>query len=335
MPTPQLKFDLDPDRLRLHIIRLLWYVVAEATVVLIWATCSPRLVSAKEPWALLVPGLAMGLLVAMVGSVLGRLESNSGPRAAMLWVVTLGVAVALCLFLGVVVSQLSLGVVGGVVIGVSGTLMGSFRTAYLMPRIRSHMTEVRARYASPLTIGVLSDTHIYPHGSRQLPPSILSLFERATVDLILHLGDINHAGVLDELGEVAPVLAVQGNNDTFELLDLLPLKREIAVGRFTIGMVHGHGGRSARQHAADMLAGKVDLACYGHSHIPVIEEVGGTTMLNPGSATDRRWHPHFGVAVVRVTETGIDPELILYSDPRHLDHLTFDPTGDPAKEFPT
>ena len=39
----------------------------------------------------------------------------------------------------------------------------------------------------PVTIGVLSDTHIYPQGARQLPPPVLALFEGAGVDLILHL----------------------------------------------------------------------------------------------------------------------------------------------------
>jgi putative phosphoesterase len=182
---------------------------------------------------------------------------------------------------------------------------------------------------------VISDTHIYPMGARQLPPSILALFRRAGVGLILHLGDINHAGVLDELEAVAPVLAVQGNNDSPELLDRLPVAREFEVGPFTIGMLHGHGGRSARHHVTEMLAGKVDLACFGHSHIPIIEEVDGTTLLNPGSATDRRWHPHFGIAVVRIREEGFDPELILFADPRHLDNLAFDSADDPTQETST
>ncbi len=176
----------------------------------------------------------------------------------------------------------------------------------------------------PVTIGVLSDTHIYPQGARQLPPPVLALFERAGVDLILHLGDVNYRGVLDDLEKIAPVLAVQGNNDDPDLVSLLPMTHTFQVGPFSIGMVHGHGGRSAREVVRSTFAGSVDLACYGHSHIPKLEEVSGTLLLNPGSATDRRWHPHFGVAVVRIDDKGINPELILYSDPRHLDGITFD-----------
>jgi uncharacterized protein len=180
-------------------------------------------------------------------------------------------------------------------------------------------------YPIPLTIGVISDTHIYPYGARQLPPSVPGLFRRAGVDLILHLGDINHRGVLQDLEQVAPVLAVQGNNDDSDLADQLPMVLTFQAGRYTIGMVHGHGGRSARQQVATVLVGKVDLACFGHSHIPVLDGADGTILLNPGSATDRRWHPHFGVAVVRITTDGIDPELILFSDSRHLDNIGFDP----------
>lgn len=186
------------------------------------------------------------------------------------------------------------------------------------------MTSCQPRHSLPLTIGVISDTHIYPNGARQLPPGVVALFQRAEVDLILHLGDINHRGVLTELERVAPVLAVQGNNDDPDLVGLLPRIHTFSVGPFTIGMVHGHGGRSAREVVTATYAGKVDLACYGHSHIPKMEEAAGTLLLNPGSATDRRWHPHFGVAVVRIDDNGINPDLILYADPRHLDNIDFD-----------
>lgn len=194
------------------------------------------------------------------------------------------------------------------------------------------MSNAQEAFDLPLTIGVISDTHIYPRGSQQLPPGVRNLFTRAGVGLILHLGDVNHPGVLRDLALIAPVLAVQGNNDSPELLDSLPLQRTLSVGPITIGMVHGHGGRSARAHAIDVFAGAVDLACFGHSHKPGIEDVAGTIMLNPGSATDRRWHPHFGVAIVHITAAGIDPELILFTDPHHLDNIAFERNHESPEE---
>lgn len=188
---------------------------------------------------------------------------------------------------------------------------------------QSDPTPVKA-YDLPLVIGVISDTHINAFGARQLPPQVLSLFQRAAVELILHLGDINTPEVLDDLATVAPVLAVYGNNDSPQLLEELPGEIRLQVGPFTIGMLHGHGGRSARHHTIETLAGKVDLACFGHSHIPWIGEEAGTMLFNPGSATDRRWHEHFGVGVITISADGINPELILYTDPRHLDGIRFD-----------
>jgi putative phosphoesterase len=184
-----------------------------------------------------------------------------------------------------------------------------------------------------LTIGVIADTHIYAHSAREIPPRVIDLFRRANVGLILHLGDVNTSWVLDELAAVAPLLAVVGNNDEDDLQDALPKRLRFTVGNHTFGAIHGDGGRSARDQVRQAFAGKVDMAFFGHSHIPLIEDMKGTTMLNPGSATERRWHQHFGVAVVRVTEHAIDPELVVYTNPDHLDNIQFE-TG-PAAGTPS
>lgn len=170
----------------------------------------------------------------------------------------------------------------------------------------------------PLTVGVVSDTHVYARGARRLPPEVIDLFIRFRVGLILHPGDVNTAGVLLALAEVAPVLAVRGNNDDAILMDNLPESLEFSVGHHHFGLMHGHGGASARSEARRRFAGRVDCVVYGHSHVPLIEHEGGTILFNPGSATDRRWGPHFGVGLITVTDDQIDPELVLYGDPRHL-----------------
>jgi predicted phosphodiesterase len=58
--------------------------------------------------------------------------------------------------------------------------------------------------------------------------------------------------------------------------------------------------------------------------MPLIERVQGSILVNPGSPTDRRWHPHFGVGIVTVDSSGIQPELMLFGDPEHLDSIRFD-----------
>lgn len=178
-------------------------------------------------------------------------------------------------------------------------------------------------FPAPLMIGVLSDTHLYETGRRQLPGEVLDLFRRARVDLLLHGGDINDRSVLTQLETIAPVLAVVGNNDSDDLRASLPERITLSVGRFTFALIHGHQGRTARA-AARVFAGKVDCVVYGHSHIPLIEEVAGTTLFNPGSPTDRRWRPHFGVGIISVTAERCRPELLLFTDPSHLAGISVD-----------
>ena len=187
-----------------------------------------------------------------------------------------------------------------------------------MPELGEFEPAAARVFSAPLTIGVVSDTHIHRRGDRRLPPQVLDLFRRFGVGLILHAGDVNTAAVLAELAHLAPLLAVTGNNDDRDLYARLPETVEWAVGRFRFGMVHGHGGVSARAEVRRRFAGRVDCAIYGHSHIPLIESEAGTILFNPGSATERRWQPHFGVGLIHVSEEQVEPELVLYADPRHL-----------------
>ena len=187
-----------------------------------------------------------------------------------------------------------------------------------MPEAGAFQLAASRAFQAPLSIGVVSDTHVLQRAGRRFPPEVIDLFRRFAVGLILHAGDVNTVSVLAALAEVAPVLAVTGNNDERVLYDLLPETVEFTVGRFRFGMVHGNGGVSARVEVRRRFAGRVDCAIYGHSHIPLIEAESGTILFNPGSATDRRWGPHFGVGLIHVSEEKIDPELVLYADPRDL-----------------
>jgi hypothetical protein len=175
----------------------------------------------------------------------------------------------------------------------------------------------RPHFAAPLVIGVLADTHVFAQGSRRLPPEVGDLFARLRVGLILHAGDINTRSVLDELERVAPTLAVRGNGDEVALQTTLPEIIDLTIGRFACRLLHGHQQRTARATAQHHASG-VDCVVYGHSHIPKIEQIGSTLLFNPGSPTDRRGQPHFSLGLLRVTDSAIEPELILFADPRHL-----------------
>ena len=179
----------------------------------------------------------------------------------------------------------------------------------------------RRQFDDPLTIGVISDTHVYPHGRRVVPPGVMRLFSRARIELLVHLGDVNSRVTLEELGELAPLIAVPGNNDDPELHFTLPETTRFTVGERTFGVLHGHGGRTARDEAIRRFVGKVDCVLFGHSHKPLIDQLDDTILFNPGSPTDRRWNEHFGVGVIRVEGGVIRPELMLFNDPDHLDNI--------------
>lgn len=180
--------------------------------------------------------------------------------------------------------------------------------------------DARRVFRPPLTIGVLADTHVFARGARRLDRAVPALFARQGVGLILHAGDVNTGSVLDALAEVAPVLAVRGNGEDDGLRASLPLVARFAVGPFSFVLVHGHGDRTART-AALRYVGQADVVVYGHSHVAKSEVVKNTLLFNPGSATDRRWQPHFGVGLIRVTPDRVVPELILFDDPRHLANI--------------
>jgi len=119
-------------------------------------------------------------------------------------------------------------------------------------------------------------------------------------DLILHAGEITCPSVLDRLGEIAPVVAVQGDHDRLAGIDL-PRERVVVVRGRRIGLVHGRRSRAIEMPAAAMsLArrravllglhrhmrrrlGPVDLIVHGHLHMPVDTEVRGTRVFSPGA----------------------------------------------------
>ena len=176
-------------------------------------------------------------------------------------------------------------------------------------------------FEPPLAIGVVADTHVYRGGRRRLPSEVLELFRRLGVGLILHAGDVSSLEVIRALGAVAPTVAVRGNNEDAELQSVLAPIQRFTVGSFSFVLLHGHDDRTARR-AARRYAGQVSCVVYGHSHIPKIELADGTILFNPGSPTDRRWQPHFGVGLIRMSGERIDPDLILFDDPRHLANLS-------------
>ncbi|MFW6435378.1 MAG: metallophosphoesterase [Halovenus sp.] len=133
-------------------------------------------------------------------------------------------------------------------------------------------------------IVALSDTHC-----RQQPR--LTSHLRSTIrdaDRLLHCGDFTTAAVYSYFqGLASGLVAVTGNRDQGPLREKLPAETTTEWKGLTFLLVHGH--RHDRT-AMSMLARQeeADVVVTGHSHRPVIEELGERLLVNPGSHADPR-----------------------------------------------
>lgn len=155
-----------------------------------------------------------------------------------------------------------------------------------------------------MIIGVVSDTHL-PRFGRELPKPLVRGLIKAQVETIVHCGDITDAFVLDLFAQIAPVVAVAGNNDGKQLHQELGERTILAAGEARIGVVHGHAGkgRTTPDRAFNAFDGEgVNAILFGHSHIPHKSRRDGVLLFNPGSPTDKRMNPAYTYGIVRVAD---------------------------------
>ncbi len=156
-----------------------------------------------------------------------------------------------------------------------------------------------------MIVGVVSDTHL-PRFGRELPPALVRGLTRAKVDVIAHCGDLTERIAIELLEEIAPVIAVAGNNDGKELHRELGERAIIEAEDARIGVVHGHAGKgrsTADRAYAAFNDERVDAILFGHSHIPYRARREGVLLFNPGSPTDKRLNPAYSYGIVRVEGT--------------------------------
>jgi putative phosphoesterase len=157
-------------------------------------------------------------------------------------------------------------------------------------------------------IAVIADTHL-PRGSRRLPSACVERL--AAADLVLHAGDLTSAAFLDELRALGPpVHAVYGNMDDAALRASLPKELVVEAEGARIGMVHIPGPADGREARLAARFPGCDAVVYGHTHLPQVERVGGTWILNPGSPTERRRAPTRSLIEVDVVGNELRPRLI-------------------------
>ena len=163
-----------------------------------------------------------------------------------------------------------------------------------------------------MLIGLISDTHI-PDRAKVLPQKVLDAFN--DVDLILHAGDLTSPRVIEELESLAPVMAVQGNMDRVNGIDL-PRAKVIEAEGLKIGIVHGEVYPRADSDQLLYLAKElnVDILVSGHSHQPKIEQKEGILLLNPGSPIVPRLADRT-VMLLEIDNRQVDVEIVKIGAP--------------------
>jgi putative phosphoesterase len=155
---------------------------------------------------------------------------------------------------------------------------------------------------------VLSDTHVPDH-ARALPASLGPHLEWA--EAILHAGDLTSADVLAELRAYAPVHAVLGNIDGWDVRALgLPDTLQLELDGVRVAMIHDSGQRVGREQRLRRRFPEADLIVFGHSHQPVDAVVDGVRLLNPGSPTWKRRAAEPTVARMRIVDGVVETSLV-------------------------
>ena len=163
-----------------------------------------------------------------------------------------------------------------------------------------------------MLIGLISDTHI-PDRARVIPTNVCEAF--SNVDLILHAGDLTSLSVIEELEKIAPVMAIQGNMDRANGIDL-PKARVVEAEGLKIGIIHGEvyprGDSQQLAYLAQELG--ADILVSGHSHQPKIEKKDGVLLINPGSPIVPRLADRT-VMILEVNNKEVDVEIVKIGSP--------------------
>jgi uncharacterized protein len=167
-----------------------------------------------------------------------------------------------------------------------------------------------------MKVGLLADTHSNKPDGSDLPDGVLRAF--GGVDLVVHLGDVGRKGILDRLGEVAPVWVPYGDDkgyvphlsrddDPVKVIadgalgltfNLTKPDKKIAVGQEAPTTITYADGALPALLQRRFKADTIRVVAFGGTHVAHAEECDGVLFVNPGSPTLPGDGPTGSVAVV-------------------------------------
>jgi putative phosphoesterase len=153
-----------------------------------------------------------------------------------------------------------------------------------------------------MKIGIISDTH------GLLRAQVFEVFDG--VEHILHAGDVGEAEILDELATIAPVTAVWGNVDGWDVQRRVPEVASVELDGVRAVVIHGMQFGSPTPEKVAPAHPDADLVVFGHSHRPLIKQVGRTLAVNPGSAGRQRFRDPVTVALADIVDGTVTARLV-------------------------
>lgn len=134
-----------------------------------------------------------------------------------------------------------------------------------------------------MKILVVSDTHGRCYYLER------ALRKVGTIDMLIHLGDMEGDEQYIQAIANCPVEMVSGNNDFFSDI---PRDKFIQIGKYYIMLTHGHryGVNYGIEHLKEVaLLQGADIVMFGHTHQPLIDLTNDHIYaINPGSITQPR-----------------------------------------------
>ena len=124
---------------------------------------------------------------------------------------------------------------------------------------------------------VVSDTHGQDENLERV------VMSESPFDAFIHCGDVEGRENFIEALVECNCCMVSGNNDFFSDL---PKDDKIVLNGNRIFVTHGHGYGVSFDNSGVADAARCrgcNIAMFGHTHVPVIEDVYGVLTINPGS----------------------------------------------------
>lgn len=145
-------------------------------------------------------------------------------------------------------------------------------------------------------IGLISDTH------GLLRPEVITALTDASVEHIIHAGDVGDMDILTKLKAIAPVTAVRGNVDRDWRLRL---NEVVSIGEVLIYVQHIREDIDLDPKAASFSA-----VITGHTHKPLIETRDGVLYINPGSIGPRRFNLPITWALMEIEGKRVEARIM-------------------------